>query len=34
MRTITKEVFTFEELLPEVQQKVIDNNRDWNVNYN
>lgn len=33
MRTITKEIYTFEELTPEVQQKVIDNNRDWNTDY-
>lgn len=33
MRTITKELYKFEELSPEVQQKVIDDNRDWNVNY-
>lgn len=34
MRVETKEIYTFEELLPDVQQKVIDNNRDWNVDYN
>lgn len=33
MRTVTKEIFKFEELLPDVQQKVIDNNRDWNVDH-
>ena len=33
MRTITKELYKFEELSPEVQQKVIDDNRDWNVDY-
>lgn len=34
MRVETKEIYTFEELTPEVQQKVVDNNRDWNVDYN
>lgn len=32
--TITKELYKFEELRPEIQQKVIDNNRDWNVDHN
>lgn len=34
MRVETKEIYKFEELTPEVQQKVVDNNRDWNVDYN
>ena len=33
MRTITKELYKFEELRPEIQQKVIDSNRDWNVDF-
>ena len=31
MRTITKELYKFEELRPEIQQKIIDDNRDLNV---